>query len=75
VVNDMAEFCHKNSITDGSCGMRGLIDWIISTEVTDDPYESALYTIISKATSNGEDRQALITSVLEPMFAPKRRAV
>jgi len=73
VINDMAVFCQKNSITDGSCGMRGLIDWIISTEVTDDPYESALYTIISKAASNSEDRQALISSVLEPMFAPKRR--
>jgi len=75
VVNDLAEFCHKNSITDGSCGMRGLIDWIISAEITGDPYESALYTIISKATSNGEDRQALITTVLEPMFAPKRSAL
>lgn len=34
VVSDMADFCHKNGITDGSCGMRSLIDWIISAEVT-----------------------------------------
>lgn len=74
VVNDMADFCRKNGVTDGSCGMRGLIDWIISTEITGNPYESALHTVISKATANEEDRHALITSVLEPLFAPKRRA-
>jgi hypothetical protein len=73
VVNDMSDFCRKNGVTDGSCGMRGLIDWIISTEITNNPYESALHTVISKATANEEDRHSLITSVLEPLFAPKRR--
>lgn len=73
VVNDMAEYCRKNSITDGSCGMRSLIDWIISSEITGDVYESALYTIISKATADEEDREALISSILEPVFAPKRQ--
>lgn len=69
VVNDLSDYCRKNCITDGSYGMRSLIDWVISTEITGDPYESALYTIISKATANEEDREALITSVLEPVFA------
>jgi hypothetical protein len=73
VITDMEDYCRKNGITDGSCGMRSLIDWIISTEITGDPYTSALYTAVSKATANEEDRQALITSVLEPIFAPKRR--
>lgn len=73
VVNDMADYCRKNGIMDGSCGMRSLIDWIMSTEITGDPYDSALCTIISKATSDEEDRNALITSVLEPIFAPKRK--
>jgi hypothetical protein len=74
VVNDMADYCRKNGVTDGSCGMRGLIDWIISAEITNEPYESALHTIISKATANEDDRHALITSVLEPQYAPKRRS-
>mgnify|MGYP006882868280 FL=1 len=52
--------------------MRSLIDWIISTEITGDPYASALYTIISKATADEDDRQALINTVLEPIFAPRR---
>lgn len=72
VVNDLAEYCRKNSITDGSYGMRSLIDWIISSEITRDVYESALYTIISKATADELDREALISTVLEPIFAPKR---
>lgn len=72
VVNDLAEYCRKNSITDASYGMRSLIDWIISSEITGDIYESALYTIISKATADELDREALISTVLEPIFAPKR---
>lgn len=72
VVNDLSEYCRKNSITDGSYGMRSLIDWIISSEITGDVYESALYTIISKATTDEMDREALISAVLEPIFTPKR---
>lgn len=75
VVNDLAEYCRKNSITDGSYGMRSLIDWIISSEITGDVYESAKYTIISKATADELDREALISAVLEPIFTPKRRRV
>ena len=75
VVNDMAEFCRKNNITDGSVGMRSLIDWIISAEITEDPYASALTTVVSRATANEEDRITIISAVLEPFYAPapKRR--
>lgn len=73
VVNDMADYCRKNSITDGACGMRSLIDWVISAEISGDPYLSAKYTFISKATADEEDREALITTILDPMFAPKRK--
>lgn len=73
VVNDMADYCRKNSITDGACGMRSLIDWVISAEISGDPYLSAKYTVISKATADEADREALITTILDPMFAPKRK--
>lgn len=73
VVNDMADYMRKNGITDGTCGMRSLIDWIISSEITGDVHKSALSTIISKATSDEDDREALRTAILEPIFAPKRR--
>ncbi|MCL2343240.1 MAG: ATP-binding protein [Firmicutes bacterium] len=73
VVNDMADYCHKNGITDGSVGMRGLIDWIISTEITGDAYQSALVTVISKATADSESRESLIAAALEPIFAPTRK--
>jgi len=73
VVNELAEYCRRSSITDGSYGMRSLIDWIISAEITGDVYESAKYTIISKATADELDREALISAVLEPVFSPKRQ--
>ena len=72
VVTDMADFCRKNGISDGSVGMRGLINWIQSAEITGDVYQSALYTIISGASANDDDRNSLIASVLEPIFAPGR---
>ncbi len=73
VVNDMADFCRKNSISDGNVGMRSLLDWIISSEITGDVYKSAISTIVSKATSDEADRETLISSVLEPIFAPAVR--
>ena len=73
VTNDLADYCRKNGITDGTVGMRSLLDWVTSAEISGDPYTSALDTIISKATADEEDREALITSVLDPVFAPKRR--
>jgi MoxR-like ATPase len=73
VVNDMSDYMRKNGITDGTCGMRSLIDWIISAEITGDVYKSALSTVISKATADEEDREALKTTILEPIFTPKRR--
>ena len=72
VTNDMAEYCRKYNIEDGCVGMRSLIDWVISTEVTGDPHRSALYTIVSKATSDEVDREAIIETVLNPIFPPKR---
>ena len=73
VVNDMSDYMRKNGITDGTCGMRSLIDWITSSEITGDVYRSALSTIISKATSDEEDREALKTTILDPIFTPSRR--
>lgn len=74
VVNDLAHFCKQNSITDGSYGMRSLIDWIVSAEITGDVYEAAKNTIISKATADENDRAALINTILDPIFAPRRKS-
>ena len=72
VVNDMTESCRKNNITDGSVGMRSLIDWIVSTQITGNPYQSALMTVVSKATTEKEDRDMLIDTVLDPFFNKKK---
>ena len=73
VVYDMADYCRKNSISDGNVGMRSLTDWVISSEITGDIHQSALYTIISKATSDALDREALVQTILNPIFPPSRR--
>lgn len=73
VVNDLADYCRKNGITDGTVGMRSLIDWVTSAEISGDPYTSALDTIISKATTDEEDRTNMVTTVLDPVYAPKKR--
>ena len=73
VVNDMSDYLRKNGITDGTCGMRSLIDWVNSAEITGDVYRSALSTVICKATADEEDREALKTTVLDPIFTPSRR--
>lgn len=43
VVQDIAKRCHEVMINDGSCGMRELKAWVLSTMITKDPYESAFY--------------------------------
>ena len=64
VLLDIQEYCHKKDITDGVCGPRELYDWIYSTMITTDPLASAIPTVINKATTNKEDRDLLIESIL-----------
>lgn len=71
VVCDMASYCRAHGIDDGEVGMRSLISWILSTRVTKDPYESALDTIIAKATNSAEDQEELRSSFLDPKFKVK----
>jgi len=68
VVRDIAERCRQVMITDGSCGMRELKAWVLSTMITKDPYESALSTIIASASANPENRADLVTTCLEKQY-------
>lgn len=69
VVQDMAERCRQIMITDGSCGMRELKSWVLSTMVTNDPYESAMSTIIGSASSDPDNRAELISTCLDAQFS------
>ena len=68
VVRDMAERCRQTMITDGSCGMRELKAWVLSTMITKDPYESALTTVIASASADPDNRADLISTCLEKQF-------
>jgi len=70
IISGIADYCQKNGVTDGNAGMRSLIDWIISFGCTGNAYESALHTVISRATADEDEQQMLITSYLEPYFTP-----
>ena len=68
VVRDIAERCRQTMITDGSCGMRELKAWVLSSMVTKDPYESAMSTVISSASADPDNRADLITTCLEKQY-------
>lgn len=68
VVRDIADRCRQTMITDGSCGMRELKAWVLSTMITKNPYESALSTIISSASADADNRADLITTCLEKQY-------
>ena len=69
VTNNMEIFCREHNILDGCVGMRSLIDWIRSMQVTGDVYHSALYTIISKATSDITSQKWIKEMVLDPAMS------
>lgn len=49
--------------------MREFKSWVLSTMVTNDPYESALSTIISSASADPDNRAELISACLEPQYS------
>jgi MoxR-like ATPase len=71
VVRDIADRCRQTMITDGSCGMREFKSWVLSTMVTNDPYESALTTVIASASADADNRAELISTCLDPQFTQK----
>ena len=71
VVRDIRQRCHETMIQDGSCGIRELIAWVQSAMILGSPYQAALYTVISSASADPENRQELIDSCLEPVFAKR----
>ena len=68
VVMDIDRVIQETGTSNGLCGMRGLISWMESTLITNDPYSSALFTVISRASSNAEDQKMLVDTVLETRF-------
>lgn len=71
VVRDIHQRCRETMIQDGSCGVRELISWVQSAMILGNPFESALYTVISSASADPENREELIGTCLEPIFAKR----
>lgn len=67
-VLDIEAYCKNKYITDGSVGMRGLIDWVNSWMITNEPIKSAELTVLSKATTDEDDREGIKISCLNTKF-------
>lgn len=67
-VLDIEVHCKGKYITDGSVGVRGLLDWVNSYMVTNDALKSAEITVLSKATANPEDRESILNSCIATVF-------
>lgn len=69
VVQSIRKHCREKSIDDGVCGMRELMAWIQSYQITDDLIESARLTIISTATVDAEYQEELLSACVKPYIA------
>lgn len=65
VAMHIKEDLKKNYITDGSCGVREVIDWVQATVILGDPIEAADCTIIPKATMDAEMQEHIKTNWIE----------
>ena len=68
VINEIHTFCQERMITDGSCGVRELIDWVQSYMVLGSMVEAAECTIIPSASADPENQQEIKIACLNPHF-------
>jgi len=68
-VQEISERCRETMITDGSCGVRELLNWVQSYMVCGDVMEAARYTVLSSVSADPENRADILSSCLEQKFA------
>lgn len=68
VFEKISQRCKEMMIEDGSVGFREFLNWVVSTSITKNAYESALLTIISSSSMYEESRNELIETCLKPVF-------
>lgn len=67
-MDDIIKHC-RETITDGSCGMRELISWVQSYMIEGDLMEAAKYTVVSAVSNDPECREEVLNSCLRPRLA------
>ena len=68
VIREIHTFCQERMITDGSCGVRELIDWTQSYMVLGSVVEAAECTIIPSASADVDNQQQIKIACLNPHF-------
>lgn len=60
--------CSEKMITDGSCGMRELINWVQSYMICEDALAAAEYTVLASVSAESENRDAIRSTCITPVF-------
>ena len=68
VIREIHTFCQERMITDGSCGVRELIDWVQSYMVLGSVVEAAECTVIPSASADVDNQQQIKIACLNPHF-------
>ena len=74
IIYDIADVMKTSGITDGTCGVRSLLNWAKVSKITNDIYNSCIITVISKLSADADSRDELKKRLDESSFAPKRRS-
>lgn len=70
VYHRIREFCDTNSVTDGVCGIRNLIQWATMTAINGRPWHNAYSCMVLGATFDTEVHEELMRCV-ETQFVPE----
>lgn len=68
VIKEIHTFCKERMITDGTCGVRELIDWVQAYMVLGSMAEAADHTIIPSASADTDNQQEIKVACLNPHF-------
>ena len=68
VVHEIHTFCQERMITDGTCGVRELVDWVQGYQALNDVVEAALISILPKASADPESQHEIKIACLDPKF-------
>lgn len=67
-IEKIAKKCREDMILDGSCGFRELLSWVQSYMICEDALAAAEYTVLSSVSADGENRDAIKNSCINPVF-------
>lgn len=72
VVRQIRQYCQQRSIRGGDPGYRETLSWVQSLLLLNDPILSARLTVVSTASAQMEDQEAILRDVVVPVFGGRQ---